>query len=238
MSLAAAIPPASLPPAEAIQRHGWLAATPPPFRHWAANALQWRTARRGEVLTHAGDERGGLHCLAAGQIVFMACLGGQLVTSFHGFCGSWWGQAPLVGVSRTGTTMARTDSTYGVLPQAALKARLAAHPEEWEQLTRGMSDLFLQAAGAHSDSLIEQSRNRLAALILRLGGNRHRLFPVNPPPAFACTQDELARAAGLSRNTAGLHLRELQARGLVRIAYGEIQALDPDALRRLADCED
>lgn len=222
---------------EVIDRAGWLASCRQPFRSWVLATLQWRLVPAGTVITLAGDDDGGAFCLAQGQITFQAGLGGTLVTSYFGHPGSWWGTAPLMGLPRIGTATARTECIIGILPLRALEARLAEHPADWSDIARALSDQFLMAAGAHADLLIEDSRNRVAATLLRLGGNRHRRFPVVAPRRFDCTQDELARATGISRNTAGVHLRSLERERLIHIGYGQIEILNSAGLAALADAE-
>lgn len=229
--------PETLAATDIIGRAGWLASCHADFRTWVLETLQWRLVQPGTGLSFSGDREGGFFCLAQGQINFQTSLGGTLVTSYFGHPGAWWGHGPLLGVPRTGTVTARTECIIGILPQRQLEARLAQHPGDWADIALGLSDLFIMSAGAHADLLIESSRNRVAATLLRLGGNRHRRFPLRVPHAFECTQDELARATGLSRNTAGVHVRSLEREGLIRIGYGQIELLDPAALAALADSE-
>lgn len=229
--------PETLAAPDVVGRAGWLASCTPAFRHWVLQTLQWRLVQPGTGLSFSGDREGGIFCLAQGQITFQTSLGGTLVTSYFGHPGAWWGHGPLLGYPRTGTVTARTECIIGILPQRPLEARLAERPADWADVALGLSDLFIMSAGAHADLLIENSRNRVAATLLRLGGNRHRRFPLRVPRAFECTQDELARATGLSRNTAGVHVRSLEREGLIRIGYGQIELLDPAALAALANSE-
>jgi CRP/FNR family cyclic AMP-dependent transcriptional regulator len=229
--------PETLAAPDVVQRIGWLAGCHADFRTWVLHALHWRLVQPGTGLSFSGDREGGLFCLAQGQIGFQTCLGGSLVTSGFGHPGAWWGHAPLLGLPRTGTVTARTECIIGILPQRSLETRLAEQPGDWADIALGLSDIHIMSAGAHADLLIESSRNRVAATLLRLGGNRHRRFPLRVPRVFECTQDELARATGLSRNTAGFHLRSLERGGLVRIGYGEIELLDTQALTEMANAD-
>ena len=49
------------------------------------------------------------------------------------------------------------------------------------------------------------------------------------------TQDELAGAANLSRNSVGVMLRRLERRGLIRVEYGRMIVLAPRVLRAFGD---
>lgn len=222
---------------DVIDRAGWLPTCRPAFRRWVLESLQWRFVSSGTSVSFAGDREGGFFCLAMGQITFYASLGHSLVTSYFGHPGTWWGHAPMLDYPRTGTVTTRTECIIGILPMQALQLRLEQHPEDWADIALGLSDLFIMSAGAHSDLLIENSRSRIAATLLRLGGNRHRRYPVMAPRRFECTQDEVARATGLSRNTAGVHLRSLEREGLIAIGYGQIELRNPEGLKALANAE-
>jgi CRP-like cAMP-binding protein len=219
-----------------ISENGWLAVTPPGFRDWALDHLQWRAYAAGEGITHAGHEDGALYCVGDGQIHFVAGLGmDDIGTGYIGLPGIWWGHAPLLGGERVGSTVASTDMLCGALPQSALRARLASHPQDWEQMARAMAGLFRHSAGAHADLLISDSRRRVAATILRLAGWRHRMHRLTPPAAIVCTQEQVAGAVALSRNTTGKILRDLQADGLIDARYGSLAVLAPARLRALAE---
>jgi CRP-like cAMP-binding protein len=219
-----------------ISENGWLAMTPPDFRDWALDHLQWRGYAAGEGITHAGHEDGALYCVGDGQVHFVAGLGmDDIGTGYIGLPGIWWGHAPLLGGERVGSTVASTDMLCGALPQSALRVRLASHPEDWEQMARAMAGLFRHSAGAHADLLISDSRRRVAATLLRLAGWRHRMHPLTPPPAIVCTQEQIAGAVALSRNTTGKILRDLEADGLIDARYGSLVVREPARLRVLAN---
>jgi CRP-like cAMP-binding protein len=47
-------------------------------------------------------------------------------------------------------------------------------------------------------------------------------------------QEQLATMLSVSRQTVNQALKELEAKGLVRLAYGKVEIVDLEALRRLA----
>lgn len=221
-----------------LARFGWLAHCKEGFRDFVLANLFTFDAKPGRHLTHAGDPTGGLFAVAEGQGVFQVALGASTVAvSSFLFPGSWWGQGPLLGLSRVGLAVAMTDCRIATLPLALLRQRLLEHPEDWEAIAQGYSDLFVQATGAHRDLTIPGHRRRLAATMLRLGGNRHRRFAVAEPDSVVCTQDDLASAVGLARNATGRIVRGLEADGLVATGYGRFRLLDPAGLQQLADAE-
>lgn len=221
-----------------VMRNGWLATCKLDFRDWIAANLQWQSYAAGSGISHAGDDAGALFCIAEGQVGFVAGVGvADIGTSYFGLPGMWWGHAPLLSGKRLGSVVAATDTFCGALPNTLLRTRLKSHPEDWRAIALGISELFTLSAGAHADLLIARSDRRVAATILRLGGYRHRLFPTAPLPSIACTQDLLAGATALSRNTVGKLLRDFEKAGLLDTRYGRITILDAPGLMLLANTE-
>jgi CRP-like cAMP-binding protein len=198
--------------------------------------MRWQNYTSGDGISHSDDDTGCVYCVGAGQVNFVASVGAPDIGSSY-FClpGMWWGHAPLMGSRRIGSAVAAADSICGAVPIPLLKARLRSHPEDWKAVAFALSGMFAHAAGAHADLLIAESDRRVAATLLRMGGRRHYIFPSVLPQSFACTQDQLAGAAALSRNTTGKVLRGLEADGLLEARYGRITILDAERLTQLAD---
>jgi CRP-like cAMP-binding protein len=221
-----------------VASHGWLAACPADFRDWMIANLTWQRFSAGNGITHGGDDEGGLYCVGDGQIAFVASIGSaDAGTGHNGLPGTWWGHAPLLGGPRVGSVVASMDTQCGIVRKSTLRARLAAHPGDWEAISRGLADLFMLSAGAHADLLIADSRRRVAATILRMGGWRHRVYRLAPPATFICSQDTLAGATALTRNTVGKILRQLVSEQLIDTSYGRIAIRDSRRLRAIANDE-
>jgi CRP-like cAMP-binding protein len=223
----------------ALTATGWLSITPPDFRDWVVSQLQWRSFATGDGISHAGADGGAIYVVGEGQVHFTAGFSGDDIgISVIGLPGLWFGHAPLIGHELISSAVAACDLLLGALPRSALRVRLAEHPGDWQWMTLTMAGLFRHMAGAHADMLIGDSRRRVAATILRLGGHRHRMHPLSPllvPPAIICTQEQLAGAVALSRNTAGRILRELEAERLIDARYGRIAILSPARLEAVAN---
>jgi CRP-like cAMP-binding protein len=215
---------------------GWLAACTSAFRDWVLANLLWRKVPEGQTASHAGAEDMGLCAIGQGQLVFLTGFAmPDIGTAYVGLPGMWFGHAPLVGLPMIGSTVARVDSLVGIIRLTHLRTRLAEHPLDWQQIALTQSDIFIHAAGAHADLLMPDSRRRLAATILRLGGHRHRRYPISPPPQIALTQEELAGTSAVSRNTAGKYLRDMEDEGLIDCRYGKLRILNPTRLKAIAD---
>jgi CRP/FNR family transcriptional regulator, cyclic AMP receptor protein len=217
-----------------VAGNGWLGACKPDFREWMLGHLRWQSYVAGSGISYAGDDRGALYCVGEGQVNFVAGTGAaDIGTSYVSQPGSWWGHAPLLGAPRLGSAIAVADAVCGAMPITLLRARLRSHPEDWRSIALGLSELFMHSAGAHADLLIPDSARRVAATILRLGGYRHLTFPVMAPASFVCTQEHLAGATALSRNTVGKLLRGFEKDLLLDARYGRIAILDVERLRGL-----
>ena len=221
-----------------ISSTGWLGACAPAFRDWMVANTQWRVYAAGEGLTHAGDTDGAVYCVGDGQVHFVTGIGmADIGTAFFGLPGGWWGHAPLLGGVYIGSAVASADALCRAVRLQALRARLVSHPGDWEQIALAISGQFVMSVGAHADMLIADSRRRVAATILRLGGWRHRRYRISPPPSFVCTQEHLAGACAFSRNTVGKVVRGLETEGLIDTRYGRIAILDAKRLRKVAEAD-
>lgn len=220
---------------ETVASTGWLAVCPEPFREWMLGHMRWQAFSAGDGVMHGGDTEGGVWCVGDGQVSFVSGLGmPDIGTSHFGLPGNWWGHAPLIGFPRVGSVIASTDTLCGTIPRPALRAFLTENPAYWEQVTIGVTGLWVLSGGAHADLLIPDSHRRVAATILRMGGQRHQLFPIAPTASIVCTQDILAGATALSRNTVGKLVRKLEADGLIDARYGRLAILDAKGLQAIA----
>jgi len=230
--------PRQIAAADRVARFGWLSTCPADFRDWMLANVRWQHFLAGDGVMHGGVTDGGVYCVGDGQVSFVSGLGmPDIGTSHFGLPGNWWGHAPLIGFPRVGSVIASSDTLCGMVPRPLLRAHLAANPALWEQITIGVTGLWVLSIGAHADLLIPDSLRRVAATILRLGGQRHQLFPIAPPQAIVCTQDMLAGATALSRNTVGKLVRRLEADGLIDARYGRLVILDSRRLQAIASEE-
>lgn len=238
MRISQSIRSAGFDPLAVVNRHGWLAACPEPFRRFIGSKLRWRAGEAGQSVCHAGDEGAQLYCCARGQIAYLSALGAPSVGSaYFGYPGSWWGVAPLFGLPYQVSAIGRTPYLVGSFSVAEARAYLAANPAAWEQFGLLLTDLQIVSAGGHLDQLNPSSLTRVAGAILRFSGRRHRRYPVDCPISFVCSQAEIATAAAVSRNTAGNHLRTLEARGLIDAGYTSICIRDVEGLETLANAD-
>ena len=148
----------------------------------------------------------------------------------------WFGYVPiLTSRPRRVAASAKSPVWLARIPQATVRALLTERPEWWRHLMQ-LSIIYGDVSQTiAADLLIRDSERRCAAVLLRLGGHRFAGPNDQEPVEVAVTQDELAGAANLSRNSVGTMLRRLAARGLVEPGYRGMTIRAPQALRAFVD---
>jgi len=185
-----------------------------------------------------GSEEGGeLIGLAQGHIEMRTVLGRADTPLMHfAHAVFWLGYGPIIfGQPRRVAASARTPVWVARIPQPTVRALLTRRPEWWPHflpLALIYGDIAVNIA---ADLLIRDSERRCAAVLLRLSGRRFAGPEDGAPVDVPLTQDEVAGAANLSRNSAGTMLRRLAARGLIDLGYRGIIVRAPAALRAFVD---
>ena len=211
----------------------WLAPRPQEFRETFLAMARWHHAKSGAVITLAGEEADDMIGLADGSAALIASQGRADTPIMHlARAPFWMGYGPmLLGKPRVVTAIARSQVLFASFPKAKIVPLLESRPGWWRPFTALIGEYGELSAMIASDLLIPNSEARCAAVLLRFGRVRF------PGPADAgevevpVTQDELASAANLSRNSTGTILRTLSEDGLVRTAYRTITIRRPATLR-------
>ena len=212
---------------------GWLSTTPPDFQRAVLSGCRWQVLEAGEPIQDGGEETGELIGLAEGAIEMRTILGTSDTPLMHVAHPVFWlGYVPLIlRKPRRLTVSAKIPSRLARISENAVKRLLSKRPEWWQ--------LFLQPAiiygdvsqNVAADLLMRDGERRCAAVLLRMAGRRFPepddISPVDAP----LTQDELAGAANMSRNSVGTMLKRLTKRGLITIGYRSITVCSPAAMR-------
>ena len=145
---------------------------------------------------------------------------------------SWFGEVSLFdGQPRTHDAFAEGASTLLLVPQAALLALLERQPQYWRDFALLMSQKLRLAFIALEQMSLLPAAPRLARRLLMIAENYGE---GEPRRVIHLAQEQLALMLAISRQTTNQILKELQAQGIVRLTYGEIEILDLDRLRQAA----
>jgi CRP-like cAMP-binding protein len=119
------------------------------------------------------------------------------------------------------------------IPQTALLTLLDEQPAYWRQLALLMSQkLRLTFINLEQLSLMPAA-TRLAHRLLMIAEGYGEIDP--PRRVLQLPQEQLASMLSLSRQTTNQILNDLQGQGIVNLKYGEIEILDAQRLRMLAN---
>lgn len=221
-----------------------------PYRAQLENG-QWFRLLPGELQEQLLGE-GRLLRLSAGQRLFRrgdppcglyAVLGGSMRVGAVSRQGKealltlveapyWFGEISLFdGLPRTHDAYAEGPCLLLQVPQAALLALLRQHPQYWRELALLMSQKLRLAFVALEAMSLLPAAPRLARRLLLIAEGYGE---TGPRRVIQLAQEQLALMLALSRQTTNQILKDLEARGALRLTYGEIEILDLDLLRQVA----
>jgi CRP-like cAMP-binding protein len=217
----------------------WLSTTPPEFQRAILAASSWHRFEPGDPIQTAGRaENGAMAGLASGVVELRSVLGRADTPIMHyARPVFWFGYRPVV----TGQRLHKIEATAKTvvhlarIPHADIKKLLNERPEWWQYFLQPAFFFADIAVNIAADFMIRDSERRCAAVLLRLGGRRFAGPGDEAPVDVSITQEELAGAANLSRNSAGAILKRLSERGLVELGHRAKIVCFPTALRAFVE---
>lgn len=200
-----------------------------------------RRLGRDEVVFLQGDAGDGLYVVETGLVGIMrqSVEGDELLLAL---CepGDVFGELALIdGAPRSATAMALEAGALLVLPRAAFRATLDAHPAAlWRCLEAVVAQLRRLTAVA-DDIALADVRARLAHALLRLA-DRGVIEAADRAPErglrrVRLTQQHLANMTGTTRESVNKQLQALAAEGLIALEQGRVRVLDRAGLEACGD---
>lgn len=217
-----------------LETSDWYCRLPPALQPQVLQQLSAAPRPAGRALFHQGDPVAGLHVILSGELhVTGTAIDG--ISTLMGILrpGDWTGfLAVLDAQPYAFTVVSAVDSEVACLPIDAVRSifesdvttyRLLVAPELMN--ARRNYHFFLETHG-------RSPLKRVAERLMELG--RWPYSPrKGPVSSIDISQDTLAAATRLTRQTVNTLLRELESRGLVEIGYGRIKVKDTDGLGKL-----
>ncbi|MBB1518733.1 Crp/Fnr family transcriptional regulator [Aquipseudomonas guryensis] len=147
----------------------------------------------------------------------------------------WFGEISLFdGQPRTHDAYAEGPTRLLQVPQNALLALLEQQPHYWREFALLMSQKLRLAFIALEEMSLLPAAPRLARRLLLI---TEGYGETGPRRVIHLAQEQLALMLALSRQTTNQILKELEARGALRLNYGEIEILDLECLRQVAQID-
>ena len=221
---------AQLEEIEVLHRIGWLSNCPAEIQAAMFDIATVIRLESDATVYRLGAEPGGFFGIEAGCVAFEAAQSSRAPQKgliFHPGC--WFGEITLTG-QRIRLVGARTTrpSTLVSIERHRFLALAARQPEVWRYVAELTAGNLARVVGLAEDLMLRDSRQRLAATLVRLAGLREA-FPPNPPVIDA-TQSEIAAIANLSRSMASPLLHELVRDRLIELNRSTILIRDPPGL--------
>jgi len=144
----------------------------------------------------------------------------------------WFGEIALLdGQARTHDAQAEGAARVWRVPAARLLPALEAQPALWREVAQlACAKLRLMFEALEDIALLPLAARLAKRLLLQAQAYGSR----EPQPRLRLAQEHLALMLGVSRQSINKALGELEAQGLLRRHYGEIELLDVAALKQLA----
>ena len=205
-----------------------------PDRRELLRRAQRRRFARQEVLFHEGDPGDSLHLVSSGHVALRIHTPlGDVATVRIVRPGEFFGELAVVSLGPRNATAAALDPVETVTIDRALLDELRAdHPRIdaviLEALVTEVRRLAQQVVEAMYIPVEKRVWRRLADMTTIFGSASGHATTVR------ITQDVLAQLSGCTRPTANRVLRAGEEAGIIQVARGRIEILDPIALQRRA----
>ena len=216
-----------------LRQGHWFSALPAALQEALLAAAQVQQLAPGQVLFRRGDKPCGLYAVVEGgmRIGAVSDTGKEaLLTLVEP--PYWFGEISLFdGQPRTHDAFAEGPTTLLLVPQAPLLALLEQQPQYWRDFALLMSQKLRLAFIALEEMSLLPAAPRLARRLLLIAENYGE---GEPRRVLHLPQEQLALMLAISRQTTNQILKELEAQGILRLTYGEIELLDLPRLRQAA----
>jgi len=219
--------------AELLRSGLWFRGLPEELQARLLDAASVVSVEAETTIFRIGDAPSGIYALLDGTVrIATRTAANREVLLLLAKPPSWFGEiSALDGQPRAQDATAVGDVRLVHVDQRSLDAILTAWPTWWRHLAALMAAKLRLALIAIADEVATPPGLRLARWIASMAQSYGD--SALPRRSIQVRQDELAAMANVSRQTANALLKDLEARGLIRIAYGAIEIVDLAGLIRL-----
>ncbi len=224
----------SLPYLPLLRTGHWFSTLPQALQDELLSSAQVRRLQAGERLFHRGDQPCGLYAVVEGAMrVGAVSASGKEALLTLVEPPYWFGEISLFdGQPRTHDAFAEGATVLLHVPQNLLNTLLQRQPGYWRDFALLMSQKLRLAFIALEQISLLPAAPRLAQRLLMIADNYGE---GDPRRVIHLAQEQLALMLAISRQTTNQILKDLQAQGIVRLTYGEIEILDLQQLRKVAE---
>ncbi|MCT7318098.1 Crp/Fnr family transcriptional regulator [Ralstonia sp. CHL-2022] len=218
-----------------LHASNWFGGLGKPLQELLIDMAIVRRLADGEVLFRRGDPPDGLYCVVEGGIRVRATTADgreALLAVLEPV--NWFGE---IGVfdnqARTHDARGEGDTVLLHMPQTALMDLLERAPQHTHAFALLLTHKLRLAFSVLEETALLPASVRVARRLLLMAAGYGDLR-LGTRRVLRVPQEQLALLLALSRQTVNLVLKDFQARGILRVAYGEIELLDLPGLRDIA----
>lgn len=190
-----------------------------------ARTLIERAFDKDETVFLEGEPCQGLYIVRKGSVKIykLSPEGREQILTYVNAAGSFNEVAVFDGGPNPANVSAAEATTVWIVPRAGLIGFIERRPKVALAIIQNLGARLRHLVGLVEDLSLRQVGSRLAKLLLETASREER----------GLTQQEMAARLGTVREMIGRSLRQLEARGLIKIEHGKIVILDRQGLEKL-----
>jgi CRP-like cAMP-binding protein len=218
----------------AARKSRWLSQQSEAFQDAISARMRLHSLKKNDSLYHTEDGATEIYCLVKGSAIF------SVVHPVHGMLtahvatpGEWFGEPATLGSRpRMMSVHARLPCCMVTVSRSAVDDMLRRDHEFSWSFFKLMADKGEEYLLHATDLLIQDPRRRMCSRLLTFAGRVLNFLPPSPV-TVPLSQEELALASSMSRQTAHLLLGELVQQGICELGYRVIRIVDMARLARI-----
>jgi CRP/FNR family transcriptional regulator, cyclic AMP receptor protein len=232
--------PAAVPPEKQQDLHrflsagDWFGGLPAPLQALILSRSTVRKFAKGQVISVEESEPDALYAVLEGLVYLVREVGSGEEALIHvGEPGFWYGMHyMLTGTPTVATALAHTPVRALMLSKSQFDRILAEEPRYYECFARLVLDRYAVLIRWFAEVRDLAPEARVRGRLASMATLRKLDRPDSGAVSLAVSQADLARMAGISRQTLNAILGKLQKTGLIEVGFRRIRVLDA---ARLAD---
>ncbi|MBF8377648.1 Crp/Fnr family transcriptional regulator [Alicyclobacillus mali] len=199
------------------------------------NRCPCKYLHRGRVLYYEGEDRHEMYVVKSGTLRIFTQKDHRILTLGFQYPGQCIGEAEAIyqEMKRTASVMAASDAVLWVVQTNILLELLYVYPKLWHCLFAVVVERLTQADRKIRYLAFCSSTERIANYLVDLHSNASSSDP--EARGLNVTQQEIAEALGIHRESVSRALQELEQMGLIRVRRNQISLLNIPHLTKLAD---
>jgi CRP/FNR family transcriptional regulator, cyclic AMP receptor protein len=193
-----------------------------------------RTFKQGEIIFYEGDPGRFLYLVQSGQVrIFINGLdGSETSVILCGKPGDIFGELAVIdGLARSASAVALDETVLCTMSRDKFRQQMRQHPQLAHNFMKVLSQRVRYNTKQVDSFATLDVPQRLARKLLELAQDYGRAASSGVQIDMTLTQTNLASLIGATRESTNKSLREFRKQGWISLVNGQINILDPDALR-------